>query len=120
MTRACVSGCLRKVLLKHNLRGGLRLLTTRELEGLWKTLCSGQAKLKLKLRTELFRNLVTALSRSFRECLRRSLGYFFFFPTTAPFFSTSLFRLFQFRELAGRSGSASEAPPLNPPRRSKR
>ena len=29
------------------------------------------------------------------------------------------FRVFRVRELAGRSGSASETPPLNPPRRSK-
>ena len=40
--------------------------------GLWQFPCSAQAK--LKLRTELFRHLVTALSHSYRECLRRSLG----------------------------------------------
>ena len=33
---------------------------------------------------------MTALSRSYRECLRRSLGFFFFFfPPTVLFFSTS-------------------------------
>ena len=31
----------------------------------------------------------------------------------------TVFRVFRVRELAGRGGSASEAPPLNPPRRSK-
>ena len=46
-------------------------------EGLWQFPCSAQAK--LKLRTELLRHLVTALSHSYRVCLRRSLGYFFFF-----------------------------------------
>ena len=30
-----------------------------------------------------------------------------------------VFRVFRVRELAGRSGSSSETPPLNPPRRSK-
>ena len=40
--------------------------------GLRQIPCSAQAKLKLG--TELFRHLVTALSHSYRECLRRSLG----------------------------------------------
>ena len=49
--------------------------------GLWQIPCSVQVK--LKPRTELFRHLLTALSHSHRECLRRSLGHFFFFGSRA-------------------------------------
>ena len=38
---------------------------------------------------------------------------------TSPPATQEVFRVFRVRELAGRSGSASETPPLNPPRRSK-
>ena len=34
-----------------------------------------------------------------------------------PFVKKNEFRVFRVRELAGRSGSASKTPPLNPPRR---
>ena len=52
--------------------------------GLWQIPCSTQAK--LELRTELFRHHVTALSHSYNECLRRSLGSSSF-PPPSPFSS---------------------------------
>ena len=86
MTRACVSGCHRKFLLKHNYVG--RLTPSHKLRALGaRGNCSCSAQAKLKLRTELFRHLVTRAEPLVPECLRRSLGSSSF-PPPPPFFST--------------------------------
>ena len=64
----------------------------------------------VKPRTEPFRHLVTALSHSYCECLRRSLGHFFF-PTTARFSppcasrSGGHWRFWQFSDFSPGGGS---------------
>ena len=46
-------------------------------------------------------------------------GLLFNFSLSERFRIIQVFRVFRVRELAGRSGSASETPPLNPPKRPK-
>ena len=82
-------GVSSEVSVEAQFAGRPRLTPSRNLRAkgrLWQILSSAQVRTEHGI--ELFQHLGTALSRSYRECLRRSLGYFFFLPTTAPFFST--------------------------------
>ena len=97
MTRACVSGCLwnfnilysdTKITQGHlgNARIVLILCLLLELGAcILLTPCSPQSQAQ-ELRTTQFRHHVTALSHSYRECLRRSLGSSSF-PPPSPFSS---------------------------------
>ena len=64
------------------------------------------------------RSLLTASSPQRQQYLRATREGTLV-EALSPSSWTRVFRVFRVRELAGRSGSASETPPLNPPRRSK-